>query len=77
MLTLLLHFLIRLFFHRPHGINPGQRATDIGALFLAMEDSARRQFGTRYVAPAITRTWPAVRPGTPNNRTTDDLFFGL
>lgn len=77
MLTLLLQFLIRLFFHRPHGIVPGQRAADMTALFWAIEDSARRQFGTRYVEWAITKTWPAVRPGTAKNRTKDDLFFGL
>lgn len=77
MLTLLLQFLIRLFFHRPQGIIPGQRANDIGALFWAIEDSARRQFGSRYVARAITRTWPAVRPGAAKSRSKDDLFFGL
>lgn len=77
MLTLLLQFLIRLFFHRPHGIVPGQRANDITALFLAMEDSARRQFGTRYVARAMTRRWPAPKPGTSSNRSGDDLIFGL
>ena len=77
MLTLLLQFLIRLFFHRPTGITPGQRAADMSALFWAMEDSARRQFGTRYVERAINRAWPAVRPGTAKSRAKDDLFFGL
>lgn len=77
MLILFLQFLIRLFFHRPHGVVPGQRASNTAALFWAIEDSARRQFGKRYVSHATQRSWPAPLPCTSTGRTEDDLFFGL
>jgi hypothetical protein len=77
MLNLFLQFLIRLFFHRPHGIFAGQRTADITALYCAIENSARCHFGTRYIARVASEASSAAHAGTVKSGTNDDLFFGL
>lgn len=66
MLNLLISILIRLFFQRPPGITPGQRAGDQTAVFEQLEASA---YGRRFRRP------------TPTSRTSvvpqDDFEFSL
>lgn len=51
MLNLLISILIRLFFQRPPGIAPGQRAGDQTAVFEQLEASA---YGRRFRRPSRT-----------------------
>jgi hypothetical protein len=70
MLRLLISLLIQLFFRRPSGIAPGQKAHDIDAALERLEEAYCAAHGKRYRRP------PA-RPPQPSFDLAPDLDFSL
>ena len=70
MLKLLISLLIRLFFRRPEGIAPGQKAGDFTNMHERLEEAYCLAHGKRYRRP------PASTP-KPVFEANDDLHFSL
>jgi len=70
MLKLLISLLIRLFFRRPAGIAPGQKAGDFTNMHERLEEAYCLAHGKRYRRP------PASTP-KPVFEANDDLHFSL
>ena len=70
MLRLLISLLIQLFFRRPEGIAPGQKAGDITNLRERLEEAYCLEHGKRYRRPPPNATKPVFEAN-------DDLHFSL
>ena len=70
MFRLLIALLIRLFFRRPAGIKPGQKAADITDALERLEEAYCAAHGKRYHRPKPIAPRPASIPA-------DDFDFSL
>ena len=70
MFRLLIALLIRLFFRRPAGIKPGQKAADIKDALERLEEAYCAAHGKRYHRPKPIAPRPASIPA-------DDFDFSL
>ena len=70
MFALLIKLLIRIFFQRPAGIRPGQKACDISETLNRLDEAYCAAHGKRYHRPRAPAHRPASIP-------TDDFDFSL
>ena len=70
MFALLIKLLIRIFFQRPAGIRPGQKAGDISDTLNRLDEAYCAAHGKRYHRPRATSPRPMAIPA-------DDFEFSL